>query len=245
MNRRTSTILTLAVVIILAMVWNTPAAASHKVDICHRTNGTNPYVQIEIATSALLAHLAHPWGPDVYPVPAAGCSSLNVTPTPTEVPPTPTATLVPTLVPTATPTYTETPLPTATDTQEPTPTETQEPTCEELENCEVGDPTPTSEPTSEPTQPAIVTTSGECQERVVGYLFHLTGPNGELADFASFSPRPEGGYYLPNAQSQEACLGWVAVNANGGIEITVNCNGKSNVTLIRCEGGGCSAVYED
>lgn len=234
MNKRIVAILAVSLAIVGGAILAQPADASHTVDICHRTNGSSHYVEIEISASALLAHLAHPWGPDVYPVPAAGCSSLNVTPVPT-----PTATAIPEPTPTDIPPTVEV---TPTPLEEPTTEPTAEPTdihsdCEEEENCETPAPTPTPAP--------IHTTAGECRERVVGYLFHLTGPSGEVADFASFSPRPEGGYYLPNAQSQQMCLGWVAVNANGGIEITVDCNGKSNVTLIRCDGGGCSAVYQD
>lgn len=136
-----------------------------------------------------------------------------------------------------------TPEPTDTPTNEPTATPTNVPT---------GEPTPTNGPTDVPTQEPTPTTPPRhppeevCDgpPRVIGHLFELVGPDGQTAQFASFSPRPDGdGYYLPNTQSQQACLGWVAVNAPSGVNITVDCNGNLNVTLIKCHGGGCSAVY--
>jgi len=47
-----------------------------KVKICHHNEG-KPYNEIEIAESALDAHLAHQWGGDIYPVPEGGCGQLN------------------------------------------------------------------------------------------------------------------------------------------------------------------------
>ena len=62
-------------------------AAPAKVTVCHKAGGK--YKALTVSASALPAHLAHG---DVYPVPAAGCASLNPGPTPT---PTPTPTPVP------------------------------------------------------------------------------------------------------------------------------------------------------
>ena len=181
MNRRIAVILGLAGLICAGavMVTSGPARAGDKVKICHRTNGSSPYVEIEISINAVAAHLAHPWGPDVYPVPQGGCSSLNITPTPTATPtevptdePTPTETEESTATPTEEPqvTPTDTVVPTSTETDEPPceelqncetppPTDTPVPTCEELENCETEEPTPTSEPSATPTEPGPTETA--------------------------------------------------------------------------------------
>lgn len=138
-------------------------------------------------------------------------------------------------------------------------TPTPEPTdihndCEEEENCETPEPTqaptdePTEEPTVIPTQPAPTeepTTPRFCWVRIIGYLFHLVGPQGQQADFASFSEREDGTWYIPNAGSQQRCLGWIAVNAPWGREVTVDCDGNVSVKLTKCSGGGCAKVYKD
>jgi len=49
-----------------------------KIEICHRNQGDPQYVVLEIATSALPAHLAHQWGADLYPIPRGGCPVLVV-----------------------------------------------------------------------------------------------------------------------------------------------------------------------
>lgn len=50
------------------------AHRSHKVTICHRHPGSHRWHQITISRYALRAHLSHPWGPDLYPVPPGGCN---------------------------------------------------------------------------------------------------------------------------------------------------------------------------
>lgn len=47
-----------------------------KVPICHRNQGSPEWVLVEIAESAVPAHLAHQWGEDIYPVPEGGCPVL-------------------------------------------------------------------------------------------------------------------------------------------------------------------------
>lgn len=129
-----------------------------------------------------------------------------------------------------------TPTPTEPPTEEPTEEPTDEPTPEPTEE-------PTQEPTPEPTDTPTITRV--CVAKVIGYLFHLIGPEGQEADFASFSERGDGTWYIPNTGSQQRCLGWIAVNAPWGREITIDCNGNVSVKLTRCEGGGCAEVYKD
>ena len=108
----------LALVVSLAVVFaalvTAPALAGGKVSICHRDQGKPEWKEIEIAESALPAHLAHQWGADIYPVPDGGCPGV-----PTGVP-----TDVPTEVPTDEPTSTSTPVPTDAPTDVATPTAT-------------------------------------------------------------------------------------------------------------------------
>jgi hypothetical protein len=96
------------------------ALAGGKVHVCHRDQGHPEWKEIEIAESALSAHLAHQWGADIYPVPADGCPGGTPTPDPTAtlVPPTETPTATPTPTPVVTEAPTETPVP---PTEEPTP----------------------------------------------------------------------------------------------------------------------------
>lgn len=51
----------LAVAIFAALMvgWSADAKATEKVEICHRTHGTNEYVTIEVAPASVEAHLAH------------------------------------------------------------------------------------------------------------------------------------------------------------------------------------------
>lgn len=193
------------------------ANGSPKINICHRTNGSSPYVQTEISVSALGAHLAHPWGPDVYPVPEGGCGGLNVTPEPT-----PTSTQEP---PTATPTDNPAPEPT------PSPTVTSSPV-----------PTATDEPTATPT----VVVQKECPYEEIGELFLLIGPDGQRAWFGSYQRNPNtGNWALPNTASQQKCLGWIAVDAPAGKIIYADCNGNVNYVTIPCEGGGPCYAHGD
>lgn len=70
-----------------------PTNGDHKVSICHRDQGSPEWKLIEIAESALPAHLAHQWGEDIYPVPSDGCpvseTEPSTTPPTTEPPTTP------------------------------------------------------------------------------------------------------------------------------------------------------------
>ena len=93
---------------------------SFKVTICHNTGSeTNPYVTIEVAPSAVLAHIFK-HGDTLGPCP----ETPEPTPTPTESPtPEPTESPTPTVEPTPEPTVEPTPEPTQTPepTVEPTP----------------------------------------------------------------------------------------------------------------------------
>ena len=51
-----------------------------RITICHRTNGSNEYVEITISENAIDAHLNHPWGPDIIPAPPEGCPTESTEP---------------------------------------------------------------------------------------------------------------------------------------------------------------------
>ena len=222
--------------LLFAVAYAAPPAEARP--YCHANSGASGYVYLN--NPAWVQHLENNGTPkaghelDFFTVTGDtdcnGAADPTAEPTalPTDVPtdvPTDEPTSVPTDVPTGVPTAIPTDTPTDEPTDEPTVTPTDEPT-------EVFEPTPT--PTGvEPTPKA---TTVECVREVCGFLWHLVGPDGQQADFASFSPRPGGGWYLPNARAQQACLGWVAVNAPYGRPI-----GRAEAArLIRCQGGSCA-----
>jgi hypothetical protein len=96
-----------------------------RITICHRTNGSNEWVEITISESAVDAHLDHPWGSDIVPAPPEGCpgeaTPTTTSPQPTTTPP-PEPTTPPVLPPTTTPPEPTTPpvLPPTTTPPEPT-----------------------------------------------------------------------------------------------------------------------------
>lgn len=157
----------------------------------------------------------------------------------------PTATAEPTQIPTEEPT--DEPTPTATDEPSPTPTDIHN-DCEDEGNCEDPTPTPTDvgpDPTPTgpvPTEgpgptdtPVVSDLPAPCEKVECGYLFHLIGPDGQSADFASFSQRADGTWYLPSVTAQLNCLGWIAVSAPYGRPI----GPKEAAALISCQGGDC------
>jgi len=132
--------------------------------------------------------------------------------------------------------------PTPEPTQEPTDEPTQEPTNEPTQE-------PTQEPTITPTEVSLPSPTPEATDRPcpfeeIGELFLLTGPEGQKAWLASYQRNPNTGRWaLPNAGSQERCLGWIAVNAETGNIIYRDCNGNINILTRRCEGGGPCYAY--
>src|SRR3990167_440243 len=223
MKKRLSTTIIMAAVLILAVVWSTPASAGRPVmvTICHaagRAGEPAQWVELTLPYDSVYGpagHFSEPGSTN------AGHERDYEGPCVVE----PTATPVPTAVPTEEPTQE----PTGEPTAEPTAGSTQEPT---------GEPTdePTEEPTIEPTPTEVVeATPPPCDEDPCAYLFHLVGPNGEEADFASFDQRPDGGWYLPNVSAQLACLGWVAVSAPYGRPLSAD----EASQLTSCFGGFC------
>src|SRR3990167_6634465 len=198
MNRRLSSILILAVLFILAVVWSTPARAGHAWAVWHDEDQGRgqPAFEMCMPAESQAGHAGHVGDYEVGP-----CENPDATATP-----------VPTAIPTAEPT--------ADPTEEPT----EEPTVE---------PTPT-EVSSTPTE-TVGATPPPCDDDPCAYLFHLVGPNGEEADFASFNRRPDGGWYLPNVGAQLQCLGWVAVSAPYGRELSRD----EASQLTSCFGGFC------
>lgn len=85
----------------------------------------------------------------------------------------------------------------------------------------------------------------KCKRTAIGEMFTLIGPNGEVGYLASYSQRPDGGFYIPNVESQEACLGFVAVSAPHGEIIYRDCSGDLNIVCVRCMGGadGIEGAY--
>lgn len=245
MNKRISTILALSLAIIGGVFFATAATAAGftPVTLLHWNNGLNRgqggYEEITVDTEgALNGHCrSHPL--DIIPLGACDFLTPTVAPTdaptavpteeptsiPTEVPDEPTA--APTTEPTAAPTDEPTQEPTAspTDLPGPIPTDAVDPT-----PTDVGDPEPTVVPDPTPVIPPVC---DEVKDEPCGFLFHLVGPEGQEADFASFSPRPDGGWYLPNIGAQLNCLGWVAVAAPYGRPL------YGNEVLTSCEGGRC------
>ena len=144
--------------------------------------------------------------------------TATVTIEPTEVPSdTPTDTPTDTSVPTDAPTPTGTP----TDTATATPVDTEEPM-----------PTPTA------------TLVEKCQSVEAGRWFYLTGPGGQIRRLASFQINPNNGRWaIPNVAAQQACLGFVAVNAQAGEIIYRNCDGTYSTYCYKCVGGGPAGVY--
>ena len=138
--KRIATAMVLCVSLVMAAVLATPALAGGKVSICHRDQGKPEWKEIEIAESALPAHLAHQWGADIYPVPDGGCPGAEV---PTGVP-----TDVPTEVPTDEPTSTSTPVPTDAPTDVATPTATSAVVESTATPNEPDSPTDTAAPTA-------------------------------------------------------------------------------------------------
>jgi len=232
------------------------ASPPEMVTICHAAGleGTTQYVTLTLAYPAVYGPAGHFYENGT---PRAGheqdylgaCTEVPSATSTLETTPTSTLEASPTEEPTATPTSTPTDEQPPTSTVEPSPTVGTTPTvrCEgsgcrplptddcipgggtEFAPCETREPTP----------------KGKCEPKVVGFLWHLEGPNGQEADFASFSPREGGGWYLPNVSSQQTCLGWVAVNAPFGKEIVRGCDGTYSVSLIRCEGGApCASIYD-
>lgn len=229
MNRRINTILILAVVIIMTVIVFQPAWADRPVmvTICHATSSAgNPWVEITAAYPAIYGsagHFSEPGSPNAgheqdYEGPCA------------------------VVEPTATP------IPEPTATEEPT----DKPTCEELQNCE----TPTEEPTTEPIptnvgptptdpvdptptepgdpEPTVVPENTPCpSEEPCGWMFTLELADGRTVEFASFSPRPDGGWYLPNSEAVLRCTGSYAVAAHSGRPL------YGDEILLRCMGGAC------
>lgn len=149
----------------------------------------------------------------------------------------------PTPTPTSTPTNTATPTETSTPTVTPTDDPTATPT-----NTETSTPDPCAEGQCEPSAtPTITPTRAEvCDLRVIGVLFELFGPDGEVGTLASYQINPNTGRYaIPNVQAQERCLGFVAVGVGETWEITIDCQGNINIKTYRCMGGGCPKVYND
>lgn len=226
MNKRISTILTLAVVIILAAVWRIPALAARPVmvTICHAAGlAGEPANWVELALPydsvyGPAGHFSEPGSPNAgheadYEGPCE--VAPTATPAPTDEP-----TAVPTDIPTDEPTNEPTQEPTGEPTEEPTDEPTIEPTPSEVV------PTPTG---------AVVSTPPPCDEDPCAFLFHLVGPDGQEADYASFDRRPDGGWYLPNVGAQLRCLGWVAVSAPYGRELSRD----EADQLTSCFGGFC------
>ena len=212
MNRRLSTILVLSAAIILAAVWRIPALAARPVmiTICHAAGLADEpaqWVELTLPYDAVYGPAGHFSEPGS---PNAGHERDYEGPCVIEA----TATPVPTEVP-----------PTSTPV-DPTPTEV-EPTPTEVE------PTPTE---VEPTPTVVIeSTPPPCDEDPCAFLFHLIGPDGQEADFASFDRRPDGGFYLPNVGAQLQCLGWVAVSAPYGRPLSA----EEASLLTSCYGGFC------
>jgi len=241
------------------------ANANCKTNICHANEGINDYSLTNVSWNAVNGvgsgdHNGdgHQDGQDIIPpgfwdadgrnwaegqaIFNNGCRVL-ATPTPTPTftfTPTPTDTDTPTFTPTATdtPTETATDEPSATPTATPTDTATPEDT-----------PTDVVEPTATPTfveqGPTITPTRAPvCRSRVIGVLFELFGPNGQVGKLGSYQINPNTDRYaIPNVQAQERCLGFVAVDVGRTWEIKVNCQGEVNIITYRCMGGGCPAAY--
>lgn len=206
---------------------NTLEPTEQFVNICHHDQGKPEWKEITINVNALQAHLNHQWGADIYPVPEGGCPVIED----------PTATLAPTDEPT------EVPSATPTDTTAPTDESTVTPT-----DTDVPDETATAtsvEPTAEATPTVTPTRAKVCLITEIGALFHLQGPDGQTAWFGSYQRNPNNSRWaIPNAQSQQKCVGFIAVNIDKVRIITIDCQGRVNIVTVRCEGGGCAKAYE-
>lgn len=225
-------ILAAAVWALAAIVWAAGAAPPEMVTICHAAGQAGEpanWVELTLPYDAIYGtagHFSEPGSTN------AGHERDYEGPCVVE----PTATPVPTDEPPATPTDEPTQEPTSEPTAEPTAEPTQEPTGEPTEE-------PTEEPTIEPTPTEVGPTPTEvveatpppCNDDPCAFLFHLIGPNGEEADFASFSQRDDGTFYLPSTQATLKCLGWVAVSAPYGRPIGPD----EAALLLRCWGGRC------
>jgi len=195
--------------------------------------------------------------PTFTPTPTVTPTTVLTTEVPSATPTdAPTDTSVPTDEPTSTPTQEVTDVPTATPTDTPgSPTPTEEPTATPSESgdptdeasptpdvtpTELGDPTPT--PGGEEPTPTI--TPKECRQDPCGWLWHLVGPNGQTAWFASYSLRPGmdpnvgKSWYPPSAASQLRCLGWVSVSNLPGRPLSA----ADAQALASCMGGQCVPV---
>ena len=248
------------------------AAPVEKVFVCHAAGraGTTHYVTLEVPPNDggyPQGHFAENGTPlagheDDY---LGACATSTPTSIPTSTPSnTPTNTEVPSATPTATPTDTDVaPTDTPTSTQEPsatpTPTEESDPTATPTS---VGDtPTPTTTvgrptPTDDcipgggtefaPCATVTPTRGKTCDSKLIGVLFELLGPNGEVGRLASYQINPNTGRFaIPNVNAQSQCLGFVAVNVGKTWEIKMDCQGKVNILTYRCTGGGCPKVYKD
>ena len=232
----------LAVIMALALVISasTVALADRpellKIDVCHKDGRSGNYSLVNVNINStddadgLNGHGDHPddsWAPFTY----GGVDYLGQGNFPGPCgEPEPTATPLPTDIPTQEPTDEP------TSTEEPSATPTDEPTIEPTPTNVGTDPTPTEPVPTEgpgPTDtPVVPEPTPDCEEPC-GWIFLLIGPDGQQAWFASFSPRPDGGWYLPNAQSQLRCLGWVAVSSPDGRPL------YGNEDLTHCDGGSC------
>ena len=219
MNKRITIILALSAAIISGVILAQPAFAGHQWIMLHHVDqgqGQESFDQC-MPIESWNGHEDHEG--DWYEGPYDNDDCTN-DPTPTNVP---------TEIPTDEPTPASTPEPRETPTNEPT----QEPTPTKPRPTPTDrGPTPTNDPRD--TRPTLVPTSDDCpSQEPCGWLFHLIGPEGQEADFASFSPKPNGGWYLPNIQSQLKCLGWIAISAPYGRPV------YTNDILRSCEGGDC------
>ena len=222
MNKHITVILALAVAIIGAVIAMQPAFAGHQWILLHHEDqgrGQPAFEQCMPAES-WEGHEDHegdwyegPYDNNECEPSATATNTPDISATPTEEP-------------------TETEEPSVTPTEEPTDEPTQEPPPTEPGlDVTPTEPVPTEGPGPTDT-PVVPEPTPDCEEPC-GWIFLLIGPDGQQAWFASFSPRPDGGWYLPSAQSQFRCLGWVAVSAPDGRPL------YASDVLRSCEGGAC------
>ena len=237
-----------AIVGALAFTVSASAGQPEMITICHAAGreGTTQYVTLTLPYPAVYGQAGHFYENGT---PRAGheqdylgaCITPSATPTNTEVPSgTPTNTAVPTDSPTPTPTNTDVPDETPTSTRvEPsatpvtpsaTPTDEQRPS-----------PTPGCDPEFAPCEPTPTPKPRDCPQDPCGWLWHLVGPDGQTAWFASYSLRsgmdPNEGpsWYPPATESQLRCLGWVSVGNLPGRPLSQ----QDAQALTSCMGGVC------
>jgi hypothetical protein len=139
--------------------------------------------------------------------------------------------------PTATPTDVPTEEPTTTPENTPTDEPTTTPTI-------IADTVPTGTPNGEEPTPTATPQPKECRQDPCGWLWHLVGPNGQTAWFASYSLRPGmdpsvgKSWYPPSTDAQRRCLGWVSVSNLPGRPLSA----AEAQLLTSCMGGQCVPV---